>query len=92
MTEYKTLTNEEYNLLNKIATKTKCDCWFSIRQDEDGTDYVFDIEEGKRMSLKAGFELLCEAINRKENNCDLTLDEEETFNKLFDKLDVLILF
>ena len=45
-----TLSENEYNGLTKIARKTKCDCWFDIRQDKNGNDYVFDLENRKRLS------------------------------------------
>ena len=31
-------TNEEYNVLNKIATESKMDCWFSIADDDNEDD------------------------------------------------------
>ena len=43
--EIKTLTNIQYNTLNQIASRTKMDCWFDIRQNESFQDYVFDLEE-----------------------------------------------
>ena len=49
-----TLTNAEYEVLNKIAKKTKMDCWFYIKQNNKGQDYVFDLEYRKRLSLKYG--------------------------------------
>ncbi len=57
-----TLSENEYNGLTKIARKTKCDCWFDIRQDKNGNDYVFDLESGKRLPLRTAIEDLFEAV------------------------------
>ena len=42
-----TLNHDEYDLLTKIAEKSKMDCWFLIKQTKKGEDYVYDLEEGK---------------------------------------------
>ena len=57
-----TLTNAEYKLLNKIARKTKMDCWFYIKQNKKKQDYVFDIENGKRLSLKCGIKQFIDGV------------------------------
>lgn len=87
----KTLTNEEYNVLNKISAKTKTDCWFTLEQDADGTDFVYDLEEGKRVDLETGIAMLMEAIEDKENyeSCQLTSDEDVVLNNLLGKLNLL---
>lgn len=87
---YKTLTQVEYDLLNKIARKTKTDCWFNIEQDKNGEDYVHDLEEGKKLPLDKGVVQLLEAIDCKENydSCDLTTEEENAFKSLIEKLDL----
>ena len=87
-TPYKTLTDAEYNILNKIAEATGMDCWFYIKQDSYGTDYIWDCEENKKMCLKTGVSMLCEGIDCQENydNCELTEDEDKTFKELLDKL------
>lgn len=89
-----TLTVQEYNVLNKIATKSKMDCWFWLKQDKNGNDYVYDIEEGKRMSLKKGVWQLADGFffdyTEKERNTLLDLDEEEiqVFRELLVKLKI----
>ena len=55
---YKTLTDNEYKVLSKVARKTGCDCWFMLKQDCHGIDYVYDLEERKRMCLKTGVGML----------------------------------
>ena len=58
-----TLTSKEYDLLNKIASKSKMDCWFYIRQTKKGEDYVYDLENRKRMSLRTAIFQLMEGID-----------------------------
>lgn len=89
-TSYKTLTDAEYNVLNKITTRTRNDCWFWLKQDKHGTDYIWDIEEGKRMCLRTGIGLLCEGLDCQENydNCWLEWHEKVTFKNLLAKLKI----
>ncbi len=87
---YKTLTQVEYDLLNKIARKTKTDCWFTIKQDKNDEDYVYDLENSKKLPLDKGIVQLLEAIDCKEtyDSCDLTSEEENAFKSLIEKLDL----
>lgn len=89
-TSYKTLTSDEYNVLNVISSRTKNDCWFWLKQDKQGVDYVWDLEEGKRMCLKTGVGLLVEGLDCKENydNCWLNCFENLTFRNLLKKLNI----
>lgn len=80
-----TLNNKEYELLDKIATKSKMDCWFQIRQTKSGADCVYDLEEGKRMSLKKGIGQLIEGIDGMYDEY-LVGDEYETLLGLLLKL------
>lgn len=57
-----TLNHDEYELLTKIARKSKMDCWFQIRQNAKGDDCVFDLENHKRLSLKSAVRQLMEGI------------------------------
>lgn len=87
---YKTLTNDEYNVLSKVARKTGSDCWFALKQDHHGIDYVYDLEEGKRMCLKTGVSILADSIDCQENfdNCCLEWSERVTLCSLFIKLGI----
>lgn len=87
---YKTLTDEEYKVISKVARKTGSDCWFLLRQDCCGVDYVYDLEKRKRMCLKAGVSMLAESIDCQENfdNCCLSDHEKFTLKNLFDKLKI----
>ena len=49
-----TLNHDEYDLL---------DCWFLIKQTKKGEDYVYDLEEGKRLSLRTGIRQLMEGVD-----------------------------
>ena len=57
-----TLNHDEYELLIKIARKSKMDCWFQIKQSVKGDDYVFDLENRKRLSIKTAVRQLMEGI------------------------------
>ena len=89
-TNCKTLTAKEFYVLCKIASKTKMDCWFCIKQDNNGTDYIYDLEESKRMCLRTGVSQLIEGLNCIENYnaCDLTDDEDKAFKELLKKLKI----
>lgn len=77
------LTESEYTVLDKIATKSKMDCWFQIRQD-NGEDYVYDLEEGKRLSLKEGVNMLSEGVDYAL--CGLTPEEICVYESLLIQL------
>lgn len=89
-TSYKTLSNEEYNVLNKVARKTNMDCWFDIRQDNNKTDYIYDLENKKRMCLRTGISQLVDGLDCVENYniCNLTEKESYTFKGLLEKLNI----
>ena len=81
------LDDEEYNVLNKIATKTHMDCWFWLETDADGKDYVENLEEECRISLKDGIEELTEGIVSYAL-CDLTEYEIRVFEELLERLNI----
>lgn len=87
---YKTLTYEEFNVLNKVIKKTGLDCWAAIKQDCHGVDYIYDMEEKKRMCLTTGIGLIAEALDCQENfdNCGLEDDEKCTLGGLLTKLNI----
>ena len=89
---YKTLTDCEYKVLSKVARKTRLDCWFVIKQDCYGIDYIYDHEESKRMCLKTGVSILADSIDCQENfdNCCLDYYERRVLWDLFAKLGVAV--
>ena len=80
----KTLTADQYAVLNKIARRTKMDCWFLIIQDKNGQDYVYDVEEGATLSLTDGIAGLMEGLDCPENvdECQLNWIEKTVLCEL----------
>ena len=74
----KKLTDDQYNVLLKIAQKTHMDCWFDIRTDKENVDYIYDVENNKRISLRSGIRELLEGVDSEECyiNCDLSKKED----------------
>lgn len=87
---YKTMTDEEFNVLNKVLDRTGNDCWAFLKQDCHGVDYVWDMEERKRYCLKTGVGMIADAIDCQENfdNCHLDYEERVTLHGLFVKLGI----
>ena len=87
---YKTLTDEEFNVLNKVIDRTGMDCWAFLKQDCHGVDYVYDMEERKRMCLKTGVGMIAESLDCQENldNCWLKWSEKVTLRNMFEKLGI----
>lgn len=79
------LLNEEYNVLNKIASKSKMDCWFSLGIDKNGNDMVLDLEENKEMPLEIGIATLYDGMTS-INDYGLTDEEKNIFVNLLIKL------
>ena len=87
-----TMTAAQYAVLNKIARRTKMDCWFLIKQDENGDDYVFDLEECASIELADGVNGLMEGLDCPENveSCHLNWIEKTVLCELCKMLDVEI--
>jgi hypothetical protein len=71
------LSTDEYNVLNRIASQTKMDCWFYLAVDNNGGDCVHDLEEGRLISLRQGIEGLNDGIIPELLN--LTDEEVKTY-------------
>ena len=86
-----TLSYEQYNVLNKIARRTKMDCWFHIQQI-DGVDYIYDLEDERIYNLQVGLNYLVEGLDCVENisNCYLSSTEKAVFCELCQILNVII--
>jgi hypothetical protein len=80
------LTNEEYNVLNRITRKTNTDCWFMLDTDKDGFDCVYDLENGRKVTLRFAVQQLNEAIV--EELLDITEEEMHVYNELLKKLEI----
>lgn len=78
------LTTNEYNALQHITSINKMDSWFSIRQTNKGEDYIYDLEERKRISLKAALEYIHDGL-LEEDFWELLPKEQRALNELFKK-------
>lgn len=87
----KVLSAAEFNVLGKIASKTKMDCWFSIEQIGD-VDLVYDLEGGSYLGLTEGISVLMEGLDCIDNcsSCALNWQEVDVVRKLCKKLNVEI--
>lgn len=83
----KRLTDTEWNALNRIATKTKADCWFFLKSYKN-EDKVFDCEENKPISLRRGISELIECIVDEIEYYQLSPDEVCALNNLFSDLNI----
>ena len=79
------LSNEEYNVLNKIASQTKMDCWFYLSSYKGG-DCVVDLEESKVITLYQGISMLNEGIV--PELLSLTDEEIGVYTNLLEQLDI----
>lgn len=78
--EIKQLTNEEYNVLGLLSSRSKMDCWFDIITKKN-KDYVHDLEYDTILSLKNGISIFNDGLtdlddyklSKKEKNCYLNL-------------------
>ncbi len=85
------LTNAERNLLEKIAAKTKMDCWFSLVDKEDGSVEAFDLEYNEPMTLTKAIGLLLEGIENVETfeQCNLTEEEKSLLKGIASRFEIL---
>lgn len=81
-----TLTNEEYNLLNYITRKTKTDCWFYLDTDKEGFDYVYDLENKRKVTLRFAIQQLNEAII--PELLDISIADINVYTELLNKLNI----
>jgi len=80
------LSDAEYNVLNRIASQTKMDCWFSLGITKYGSDCVIDLEENTDLTLRHGISMLNEGIIPELLN--LTDREIEVYTNLLQELDI----
>lgn len=80
------LLTTEFNVLNKIATKSKMDCWFYIVEDKDD-DIILDSETGEKLSLYNGINMLADGMTSLDDY-ELTTEEKLCFTTLMYKLEV----
>ena len=84
---YQKLTDDEYNVLQKISSKTHMDEWFWLEESEDGKDYVRNLDDESQMTLFDGILELTEGIVSYEL-CELSDGEIKVFEDLLKKLQI----
>ena len=80
------LSDDEYQLVNKLAGLSGMACWFMLRSSGDEYD-VYDLEDGVDMSLYKGLKTLSEGISSLDiYSC--TDEEKTTFATLCERLNI----
>lgn len=83
------LSNIEWDILSRIADKSKIDCWFSGRRGFDSNgkryDFVYDLERRAKITLRYGVKLLDEGIAHPQSY-GLTDKEVEIYYGILKKL------
>ena len=89
------LTDDEREVVNKVARNTRMDCWFCLDYDPyEDIDFVLDTENEASYDLREGLEQLMEAIDCIENleNCFLDLEEVLVLEKLMLRMGLCSLY
>ena len=81
------LTELEYDTLDFLATRSRMDCWFMLKTDKQGNDYVFDLEENKKLSLKDGVAMMYEGLTDLDDY-NLYDGQKEILENLFRRLQI----
>ena len=85
------LSDEEWDLLNKISSKTKMDTWFQLDEDQyETTACVVDLEAETSYDLKEGIGYLMEGMDCLEafEICELTAKEYLILEKLLSRMEL----
>ena len=80
-----TLTNQEYNFLMELSARTKMDCWFWIETDDDGNDFVLDLENDEALPLHEGIAQLFDGVIEDDIN-NFNAKELILWNSINDKI------
>lgn len=75
------LTEQEINVLNKITKNSKMDYWFDLRFDKNGNAYVYDLEEGGKLTIKRAISDILDGLVEDCNYLD-TKEERLIFENL----------
>lgn len=84
MGKIKRLTIQEFNVINRLSNLANCD-WFYIASDDDGEDFIRDLDERRTYSLKEGILLLDDCLTDLDDY-GLTAIEKETYINLIKKI------
>lgn len=86
------LTIAEITALNRIANRTKMNCWFSLSTDREGYDCVYNLERRRHITLRYGVKLLREGIERFSPDelvhFGISMLEQKIFENLCKRLEV----
>lgn len=87
------LTNQERNTLDRITSKTKTDCWFSLTTDKQGYDCVYDLEKSYKITLQYACRLLYEACSWMTisdwEDLGMEVNEVKTYYNILSKLQII---
>ena len=75
-------TDDEYNALQNITGFNGMDCWFCIKQSKDGLEYIYDLEERKRLSISTALSYIYEGLLDEDFDA-LDDDEQIALDGLF---------
>lgn len=81
------LTLNEYEVLSKIADKSKMDCWFYIERKPSGDDVILDLENNEELTLADGVYQLYEGMTE-YSDYGLSKYQVKTFEELLEKLEI----
>ena len=81
------LSNEDFDIFEKVARKSKIDTWFQLRDRRDKATgkchtAVFDLEHGRFVSLQFGVRLLsegCSPLSSMADHYQMTQEEVNQF-------------
>ena len=83
-----TLCKDEYNAIDKFLMESHCiDIW-SIFQDKDLNDYIWNEEESMLMGLREGLLEIVEYISYPLSHYGITDEEAKAFKNLLSSLDI----
>ena len=78
-----------WNGLNRIAHKTKMDCWFSLMTIDKGTnDVIYDLDNQDILSMEEGLSQFADGITDPLSSYGLCEEEESAVRELFHNLEI----
>jgi F0F1-type ATP synthase gamma subunit len=75
------LNEKEIAVLNKITKNSKMDYWFDLRFDKNGNAYVYDLEQGGKLTMKRAISDILDGLVEDYNYLD-TKEERLIFENL----------
>ena len=80
------LNDTEYNAITKIANCTGCNCCLLLRNEPDGSTYVYDIENERPINFAEAMLILAEfyAVSG-HAKCKLSFDERNAWYSVLAK-------